>query len=713
MSLQAAIPTADVTIAARAKGPTVGLEQQMASSRLGVFSALYLALRAKHPPTAAHCLRVALGCSKWAVSRNIEGEERQLLEIAALLHDVGKIGVPDVVLQKPTRLADNEQILMQLHGDLAIELLAGAGARSELLDTIRSYRQPFLDSETNQPARLSIAARMINIVDAFDAMTSEHVFRKAMSRERAVAELFENAGSQFDPDLVKEFSDLITQPNHQAGLANSWLTQLAPHVTPGFCEANIAVQSGAMQTLVDTLYHQQMLNAMGDAAIYVDYSGSILTWNRAAERITGRNSSAVLHNSVSSALLGLVNESGEYFDENSCPLRLVLKLQSSINVQIRLKHVDGRVLRVTLNGLPVSNSKQGFCGAIFLIRDASVQALLEERVQNLAEIATTDALTGVSNRAQLDRRLTDFVEKQPNTLAGGSLIICDIDHFKRINDNFGHPAGDEALVTFAQVLKKVAREGDTVARYGGEEFVLLCPSCDIACATSRAEEIRKTIETTPIPALRGSCMTASFGVTEVQAGDNDDSFLGRADRALLMAKDGGRNRVVQLGAGGEAIDESAEKEESRVGWFGWLNSSSSANKPLVEKELLTSVPQDVALQKLSGFINDHKAEIVKVEGDDVILKIDGYNNPNRRSGDRLSTMLIEIKMEPVDVRTQGRVSALASRCRLWVKVRTARPRDRRLSNIHQEALRLLVSFQAYLVAQEVTDDLRENIFRAR
>src|SRR5690606_18211365 len=126
---------------------------------------------------------------------------------------------------------------------------------------------------------------------------------------------------------------------------------------------------------------------------------------------------------------------------------------------------------------------------------------------------------------------------------------CDIDHFKRINDTYGHQAGDEALVTFASVLRECSREGDLVARYGGEEFVLLCAACDNPCATARAEEIRRIIERTPVPSLGGNTMTASFGVTEHQAGDSAATIIARADRALLTAKNTGRNRVVQLGAG--------------------------------------------------------------------------------------------------------------------------------------------------------------------
>src|SRR5688572_25780389 len=117
------------------------------------------------------------------------------------------------------------------------------------------------------------------------------------------------------------------------------------------------------------------------------------------------------------------------------------------------------------------------------MHDASSQVTLEQRVQSLHERATRDALTQVANRAEFDRLLQSSVESHLERRLPCSLIICDLDHFKRINDTFGHPAGDEVLVGFGALLRRHCRSGDLVARYGGEEFVMLCPDCDNATAT--------------------------------------------------------------------------------------------------------------------------------------------------------------------------------------------------------------------------------------
>ncbi len=186
-----------------------------------------------------------------------------------------------------------------------------------------------------------------------------------------------------------------------------------------------------------------------------------------------------------------------------------------------------------------------------------------------------------------------------------SLIICDIDRFKQINDNFGHQAGDEALKSFAQLLKSCCRPGDLVARYGGEEFVILCADCNISAGCQRAEEMRHAISTLPLPALGGNSITASFGVTSIQAGDTTETMLRRADRALLEAKQRGRNRVVQLGSG----SDDAEPQPERRSWFGRRPKPSL----VLEKWLVTAVPLKMAVEKIRGFVVDNHADITSLE----------------------------------------------------------------------------------------------------
>jgi diguanylate cyclase (GGDEF)-like protein len=270
--------------------------------------------------------------------------------------------------------------------------------------------------------------------------------------------------------------------------------------------------------------------------------------------------------------------------------------------------------------------------------------------------------------------------------------MCDIDHFKQVNDTYGHQAGDEALVSFAALLKRCCRPGDLVARYGGEEFVLLCADCDNATATERAEQIRRQLADTPQNMLASQSITASFGVTEIQPGDTPETMLRRADRALLQAKDNGRNRVVQLGSG--IFD--VEPPGGRRRWFAWLQQRSPDE--LIKRRLVSAAPMTVALEKLRGFAADHHAEVVAIEDHRVALKIDASTQSLRRRTDRPVSFVLELNLEETRIERGGVTNAQVLRTVINVSIRPRRRRDRRRNNAIDQARRLLVSVKSYLMA---------------
>jgi diguanylate cyclase (GGDEF)-like protein len=343
--------------------------------------------------------------------------------------------------------------------------------------------------------------------------------------------------------------------------------------------------------------------------------------------------------------------------------------------------------------IPVMGSRGDIHGALLLLRDASTQVSMEQRLKTLHEKATRDPLTQSANRAEFDRTLETTVHAHLPKGLPCSLIVCDIDHFKRINDNFGHQAGDNVLVSFTQLLKAHCRPEDLVARYGGEEFVLLCPECDNATATQRAERIRYELEHMPQPALASQCITASFGVTELQQGDTPETFFRRADRALYQAKDNGRNLVVQLGTGIIADEKPAPPR----GWLSWFYSPPPDE--LLKATLVTAVPLNLASEKLKGFVSDHHASVDVLGDNHQAIRIEGDNLPLvRRSTDRNVPFVIEVQLAESMVpqpQTGGR-----SRTLIHVVIRPQRARDRRQRDALERARQLLVSLKAYLVAQE-------------
>lgn len=155
----------------------------------------------------------------------------------------------------------------------------------------------------------------------------------------------------------------------------------------------------------------------------------------------------------------------------------------------------------------------------------------------MEELANTDYLTGLPNRRKIDQALHHALKRQQKI----SIIYLDIDHFKQINDTFGHTAGDEALKEFSNETLEVLGEKNMLGRWGGEEFMIILKN-DLNEATIFAEKIRAHIAEHRFETI-GS-LTVSFGVTELQEGDNLDTLLNRADKALYIAKNSGRNRVV-------------------------------------------------------------------------------------------------------------------------------------------------------------------------
>jgi len=191
-----------------------------------------------------------------------------------------------------------------------------------------------------------------------------------------------------------------------------------------------------------------------------------------------------------------------------------------------------------------------------MLRIKRLQEALEEREKELLEMnerlrfmSQTDGLTGLDNRRQLNERIDEMFQHAQRLNEPFSLVMCDLDKFKSVNDTYGHQAGDEVLKQLAGILKEEAREIDRVGRYGGEEFMLLLPGTVPDAAVTFAERVRKRIEAHTFTFDGGTLQrTASFGVSgwpHPAIGDSD-ALVRMADDALYVAKETGRNRVIRF-----------------------------------------------------------------------------------------------------------------------------------------------------------------------
>lgn len=161
--------------------------------------------------------------------------------------------------------------------------------------------------------------------------------------------------------------------------------------------------------------------------------------------------------------------------------------------------------------------------------------------EKLIRAATTDKLTESFNRRKFESLLSSEIERANRYFIPLSLCMFDIDHFKMVNDIYGHQTGDHVSKTLATVARNTVRKVDSLGRWGGEEFIVLLPETALEGAKELAEKIRKSVEEHPFEGIR--TLTCSFGVTQFKDRESIDSFIKRADDPLYSAKNKGRNRV--------------------------------------------------------------------------------------------------------------------------------------------------------------------------
>lgn len=172
---------------------------------------------------------------------------------------------------------------------------------------------------------------------------------------------------------------------------------------------------------------------------------------------------------------------------------------------------------------------------------------IRSELADIREQGNRDPLTNVGNRRQFDSSLTQEIQKANAAGEPLCLVLADLDHFKQVNDSFGHLIGDEVLKFFATLLVKNLKGGDWVSRYGGEEFAVILPSTSAEHAASLMDQIRQKFEESQLFVSKNKTpigqLSASFGIAEFMAGETARDLIERADKSLYAAKEGGRNQV--------------------------------------------------------------------------------------------------------------------------------------------------------------------------
>jgi diguanylate cyclase (GGDEF)-like protein/PAS domain S-box-containing protein len=288
---------------------------------------------------------------------------------------------------------------------------------------------------------------------------------------------------------------------------------------------------------------RQLIDSVQGYAIYLlDRDGYIRSWNGGAERIKGYAAAEIIGRPFAALFTQRDITRGR-------PQDLLNEAAERAHAASEDWHVrrDGTQFWADTLVTALHDHAGELYGFAVITRDITEKKQQEEELKRSQDrsrrywtAAISDALTGAFNRRYLESHLRGAIER--GDAARAALLMFDVDHFKRINDDHGHDAGDLALKRVAEIARRVSRDSDMLFRLGGDEFVLYLPGVGAQGATVIAQRLREAVAHSPVAGARA--LTVSIGVAERRPEDDVERWLRAADAALYAAKQGGRNRVV-------------------------------------------------------------------------------------------------------------------------------------------------------------------------
>jgi diguanylate cyclase (GGDEF)-like protein/PAS domain S-box-containing protein len=294
----------------------------------------------------------------------------------------------------------------------------------------------------------------------------------------------------------------------------------------------------------ETDLYRDMLDNLYDGVYLVDPERKITYWNKGAERITGFLTEEVIGKRCGDSVLCHVDSGGTSICNDSCPLQQTLTDGRPREVELYLHHKEGHVVPVLVRVTALRDPDLRITGAVEIFSDTTFMEVATRRIRELERIALLDPLTGIGNRRFLEMTLTARLSEASRYGWSLGVLFIDIDHFKEINDKYGHDVGDLVLKMVATTVANSLRPFDVVARWGGEEFIALLVNVGEDELQAIAERARKLAELSGFK--RGDDVirvTVSIGATQSKSEDTVEDVVTRADRLMYQSKARGRNCV--------------------------------------------------------------------------------------------------------------------------------------------------------------------------
>ena len=579
--------------------------EQIAALHLRTIEALALAIEAKDDTTHQHLQRVQIYALELGKKMQLSDGELQALRAASILHDIGKLAVPEHIISKPGKLTFEEFEKMKIHPIVGAEILARVEFPYDVVPIVRAHHEKW--NGGGYPDGLAgeaipMGARIVSVVDCLDALASDRQYRRALPLDEAMAVVAAESGQSYDPRIVKflqenylEWEKLaqagapqgntlsrdLAVPNGHAPAAG--LQKPAPDSNqPEFLSSIAAARQEAQtlyeltQDLGNSLNLHETLSVLDsrlrglipyDAiAVYVLQDDRLVP-----QYVNGENSRlfSSLQIPVGQGLSGWVAETGKpiingnpsvepgYLNNptkfSNLRSALAVPLENAIGITgvLTLYHLDPEVF--TKDHLRV-----------LLAIKPKISLTIENalKYQQVSISATTDALTLLPNARSLFLHLHAEIVRCRSASAELAVLLCDLDGFKQVNDRFGHLEGNKVLQNVASGLRKCCREFDYVARMGGDEFVLVLPGMQRQDLGEKLNALKKVVVEAGFAVCGERLLDISVGAAFCpQDGSDAEGLLAAADRQMYLVKQAHKNSAALDPDGLISLAASLELEE--------------------------------------------------------------------------------------------------------------------------------------------------------
>jgi diguanylate cyclase (GGDEF)-like protein/PAS domain S-box-containing protein len=292
---------------------------------------------------------------------------------------------------------------------------------------------------------------------------------------------------------------------------------------------------------VDKDFYQDLLDQISDGVYFVTRDRRITYWNGGAERITGFSAEEILGHSCSEGTLRHIDDTGRQLCLGGCPLAAVMTDGQPREAHVYLHHKDGHRVPVTVRGRALRDGSDAVVGSVEVFSPRTSNPFAGRRQTDKDDLL--DPVTGLPPRRLGELNLQTMMHAVAEGVTTLGVLFIDADHFKHVNDSFGHKTGDDVLRMVAQSTANGLRHGDVPIRWGGDEFLVLLPGIDQVALHATAERVRVLVENSWIEENGTQVrVSVSVGATMALRTETADDLVDRCDRLMYASKHAGRNR---------------------------------------------------------------------------------------------------------------------------------------------------------------------------